>query len=149
MSGTVNRKWDTADGLRLRRAVDDAGISGRQFATRIGADKNTVSSWMQGRGNPTVQHLRCMAAELGVQEHHLLHDQPSSVDDDAHAAAAGGEASPSAAARDAAAQAADLLDRFDRVRADLAGVPDLLAALDSAQSAAQALRRAFGDIRSG
>jgi len=145
MTGRIDLRWDTADGSRLRQAISDAGLSGRGLATRTGLNKNTVSAWMRGQGNPTVENLRRVASELSVQEYELLRDPPTPPPPGPPSDTVSHSVLSSSAARDAADHAADLLDRFDRLRADLAGVPDLLSALDSAQSAAEALRRAFAD----
>jgi transcriptional regulator with XRE-family HTH domain len=57
-------EWDTAD--RMRKALREAGVTGRQMAAYLGVNEATVSTWINGRISPSTQTLRLWALRTGV-----------------------------------------------------------------------------------
>ena len=57
-------EWDIAD--RMRKALRASGISPGQMAAYLGVGGNTVSTWINGRIDPSTQTLRLWALRTGV-----------------------------------------------------------------------------------
>jgi transcriptional regulator with XRE-family HTH domain len=57
-------EWDTAD--RMRKALREAGIGVQEIADYLGVARNTVSTWINGRIEPSTQTLRLWALRCGV-----------------------------------------------------------------------------------
>jgi transcriptional regulator with XRE-family HTH domain len=56
--------WDTAD--RMRKALRHAGIGVQEMADYLGVARNTVSTWINGRIQPSQQTLRLWAIRCNV-----------------------------------------------------------------------------------
>jgi transcriptional regulator with XRE-family HTH domain len=57
-------EFDTAD--RMRKALREAGMTGRQMATYLGVNEATISTWINGRIHASTQTLRLWALRTGV-----------------------------------------------------------------------------------
>ncbi|HEY5985126.1 MAG TPA: helix-turn-helix transcriptional regulator [Streptosporangiaceae bacterium] len=57
-------EWDLAD--RMRKALRHAGIKPSQMADYLGVGGNTVSTWINGRIEPSTQTLRLWSLRCGV-----------------------------------------------------------------------------------
>lgn len=57
-------RWDTAD--RMRKALREADIGVQEMAAYLGVARNTVSTWINGRIEPSTQTLRLWALRTGV-----------------------------------------------------------------------------------
>lgn len=64
-------QWDTAD--RMRKALRVAGIGPGEMAAYLDVGGNTVSTWINGRINPSKQTLRLWAMRCGVDFNWLCH----------------------------------------------------------------------------
>jgi transcriptional regulator with XRE-family HTH domain len=64
MSEPMIPEWDTAD--RMRKALREAGIGVQEIADYLGVARNTVSTWINGRIEPSTQTLRLWALRCGV-----------------------------------------------------------------------------------
>jgi RNA polymerase primary sigma factor len=64
MGSSVNKE-------RLRRAVDESGISQAKVAEQIGVSKQLVTHWLQGRREPSEAQLKQLAAVVGVDMNFL------------------------------------------------------------------------------
>ena len=64
------RRWDVAD--RMRKALRHAGIGVQEIAAYLGVSRNTVSTWINGRIEPSTQTLRLWALRTGVPYPWLL-----------------------------------------------------------------------------
>ena len=62
--------WDLAD--RMRKALRHAGMSPGQMAAYLGVGGNTVSTWINGRIEPSFQTLRLWSMRTGVDLEWLL-----------------------------------------------------------------------------
>ncbi len=56
--------WDTAD--RMRKALRESGVGVQEMADYLGVARNTVSTWINGRIEPSRQTLRLWALRCGV-----------------------------------------------------------------------------------
>ena len=56
--------WDVGD--RMRKALREAGIGVGEIADYLGVARTTVSNWINGRIEPSVQTLRLWALRCGV-----------------------------------------------------------------------------------
>lgn len=56
--------WDTAD--RMRKALREADLGVQEMADYLGVARNTVSTWINGRIEPSMQTLRLWALRTGV-----------------------------------------------------------------------------------
>ena len=56
--------WDLAD--RMRKSLRHANISVQEIADYLGVARNTVSTWINGRIEPSTQTLRLWAMRTGV-----------------------------------------------------------------------------------
>ena len=56
--------WDVGD--RMRKALREAGIGVGEIAAYLGVARTTVSNWINGRIEPSVQTLRLWAFRCGV-----------------------------------------------------------------------------------
>lgn len=63
-------EWDIAD--RMRKALREAGISPGQMASYLDVGGNTVSTWINGRIQPSTQTLRLWALRTGVPYEWLI-----------------------------------------------------------------------------
>jgi transcriptional regulator with XRE-family HTH domain len=63
-------EWDVAD--RLRKALRVAGIGVAEMADYLGVSRTSVSNWINGRVQPSVQTLRLWALRCGVPYPWLL-----------------------------------------------------------------------------
>lgn len=57
-------QWDVAD--RMRKALREADITVGEMAAYLDVARNTVSTWINGRINPSRQTLRLWALRTGV-----------------------------------------------------------------------------------
>lgn len=57
-------EWDVGD--RMRKALREAKISVQDMADYLGVTRGTVSTWINGRIEPSTQTLRLWAAHCGV-----------------------------------------------------------------------------------
>lgn len=57
-------EWDIAD--RMRKALRHSGLSVQDIARYLGVSRNTVSTWINGRIEPSLQTLRLWALRTGV-----------------------------------------------------------------------------------
>ncbi len=57
-------QWDLAD--RMRKALRQSGLSAGEIARYLGVGRNTVSTWINGRIEPSLQTLRLWALRTGV-----------------------------------------------------------------------------------
>lgn len=64
-------EWDLAD--RMRKALRYAGIGPGEMADYLDVGGNTVSTWINGRINPSKQTLRLWALRCGVDFNWLCH----------------------------------------------------------------------------
>lgn len=56
--------WDLAD--RMRKALRESGVGVQEMADYLGVTRSTVSTWINGRIQPSVQTLRLWALATGV-----------------------------------------------------------------------------------
>lgn len=56
--------WDVAD--RMRKSLRHADIGVQEMAVYLGVARNTVSTWINGRIDPSTQTLRLWALRCGV-----------------------------------------------------------------------------------
>lgn len=57
-------EWDLAD--RMRKALRHAGVGVQEIADYLGVARATVSTWINGRIEPSTQTLRLWALRCGV-----------------------------------------------------------------------------------
>ena len=57
-------EWDLAD--RMRKALRESDIGVQEMADYLGVARNTVSTWINGRIEPSIQTLRLWAMRCGV-----------------------------------------------------------------------------------
>jgi transcriptional regulator with XRE-family HTH domain len=57
-------EWDVAD--RMRKALRESGVGVQEIADYLGVARNTVSTWINGRIEPSKQTLRLWALRCGV-----------------------------------------------------------------------------------
>lgn len=69
-SAGVVPEFDRAD--RMRKALRVAGISVQEIAEYLGVARNTVSTWINGRIDPSTQTMRLWALRTGVPYEWLL-----------------------------------------------------------------------------
>lgn len=62
----------------MRKALREAGISVQEMADYLGVARNTVSTWINGRIEPSTQTLRLWALRCGV-DYDWLTGSPSVV----------------------------------------------------------------------
>ena len=62
--------WDVADRMRKALRVSDVGV--QEIAEYLGVARNTVSTWINGRIDPSKQTLRLWALRCGVSYEWLL-----------------------------------------------------------------------------
>ncbi|MGH3098464.1 MAG: helix-turn-helix domain-containing protein [Streptosporangiales bacterium] len=73
--------WELPD--RMRRALRHAGVGPGQMADYLEVGRNTVSTWINGRIEPSPQTLRLWALRCGVSHQWLRHGTvPASGPDD-------------------------------------------------------------------
>jgi transcriptional regulator with XRE-family HTH domain len=73
-------QWDRAD--RMRKALREAGMGPGGMAAYLGVGGNTVSTWLSGRVDPSVQTLRLWATRTGVPYAWLVSGDPDATPDD-------------------------------------------------------------------
>jgi transcriptional regulator with XRE-family HTH domain len=56
--------WDVAD--RMRKALRSSGVGVQEMADYLGVARNTVSTWINGRIEPSKQTVRLWALRTGV-----------------------------------------------------------------------------------
>ena len=66
-------QWDVAD--RLRKALRHAGIGVTEMADYLDVSRTSVSNWINGRIEPSVQTLRLWALRTGVPYEWLAGDR--------------------------------------------------------------------------
>lgn len=64
-------EWDTAD--RMRKALRASGVRPGEMAAYLGVGHNTVSTWINGKIEPSVQTLRLWALRTGASLEWLHH----------------------------------------------------------------------------
>lgn len=64
-------RWDRAD--RLRKALRHADVGVQEMANYLGVDRSTVSTWINGRIEPSVQTMRVWAVRTGVPYSWICH----------------------------------------------------------------------------
>lgn len=64
-------EWDQAD--RMRKALRYANVGVQEMADYLGVARNTVSTWINGRIDPSTQTLRLWAMRCGVDFCWLAH----------------------------------------------------------------------------
>jgi transcriptional regulator with XRE-family HTH domain len=57
-------EWDAAD--RMRKALREANLGVAEMAAYLGVSRTSVSNWINGRVEPSVQTLRLWALRTGV-----------------------------------------------------------------------------------
>lgn len=57
-------QWDVAD--RMRKALRHSGVGVQEIAEYLDVSRNTVSTWINGRIEPSTQTLRLWALRCGV-----------------------------------------------------------------------------------
>jgi ribosome-binding protein aMBF1 (putative translation factor) len=65
-------QWDVAD--RMRKALRVSGVGVQEIADYLGVTRSTVSTWINGRIEPSVQTLRLWAQQTGVSYEWLTQD---------------------------------------------------------------------------
>jgi transcriptional regulator with XRE-family HTH domain len=65
--------WDLAD--RMRKSLRHADIGVQEMADYLGVARNTVSTWINGRIEPSTQTLRLWAMRTGVSYKWLAGDR--------------------------------------------------------------------------
>lgn len=63
--------WDVAD--RMRKALRHADVGVQEIADYLGVNRNTVSNWINGRIEPSVQTVRLWAMRCGVPYEWICH----------------------------------------------------------------------------
>ena len=63
-------EWDLAD--RMRKALRSSGTGVQEMADYLGVARNTVSTWINGRIEPSTQTLRLWAMRCEVPYEWLL-----------------------------------------------------------------------------
>jgi transcriptional regulator with XRE-family HTH domain len=66
--------WDVAD--RMRKGLREAGLEIQEMAEYLGVARNTVSTWINGRIQPSTQTLRLWAMRCGVDYQWLAFGDP-------------------------------------------------------------------------
>jgi transcriptional regulator with XRE-family HTH domain len=64
-------RWDLAD--RMRKSLRVSGISVQEMAEYLDVDRSTVSTWINGRIEPSVQTAKLWALRTGVPYTYLCH----------------------------------------------------------------------------
>jgi transcriptional regulator with XRE-family HTH domain len=57
-------EWDVSD--RMRKALRHAHLGVQEIASYLDVDRSTVSTWINGRIDPSTQTLRLVALRCGV-----------------------------------------------------------------------------------
>lgn len=70
-TSVVVPEFDTAD--RMRKALRTSGVGVQDMADYLGVARNTVSTWINGRIQPSTQTLRLWALRTGVPYEWLQH----------------------------------------------------------------------------
>jgi len=70
--------WDIAD--RLRKSLREADIGVQEMANYLQVARNTVSTWINGRIEPSAQTVRLWALRTGVPFEWLCHGDLSPCD---------------------------------------------------------------------
>lgn len=65
--------WDLAD--RMRKSLRHADVGVQDMADYLGVARNTVSTWINGRIEPSLQTLRLWALRCGVNYEWLAGDR--------------------------------------------------------------------------
>lgn len=63
-NGPTIPEWDLAD--RMKKALRHAELPAGEMAEYLGVGRNTVSTWINGRIEPSTQTLRLWALRCGV-----------------------------------------------------------------------------------
>ena len=71
-------EWDRAD--RMRKALRSARMTPGEMAAYLQVGGNTVSTWINGRVDPSPQTLRLWALRTGVPFRWLCHNTMESCD---------------------------------------------------------------------
>jgi transcriptional regulator with XRE-family HTH domain len=74
-------RWDTAD--RMRKALREADLGVQEMAAYLGVARNTVSTWINGRIEPSTQTLRLWALRCGVPYPWLAYGEETTVKESA------------------------------------------------------------------
>lgn len=59
-------------GARIRKLMDDKGISGKEIAEALMVSPQAVSKWMYGKSLPDIEHLYNLAGYFGVSVDYLI-----------------------------------------------------------------------------
>lgn len=70
-AAVITPQWDRAD--RMRKALRVSGITVFDMADYLGVSRTSVSNWINGRVQPSVQTLRLWASATGVSYEWLCH----------------------------------------------------------------------------
>jgi transcriptional regulator with XRE-family HTH domain len=73
--GPTQPEWDRAD--VMRKALRHAGLSVHEIADYLGVARNTVSTWINGRIEPSTQTLRLWALRCDVPYEWLMSAAPN------------------------------------------------------------------------
>jgi transcriptional regulator with XRE-family HTH domain len=74
------RKWSKADGGRLQRVFERAGLSVPDVASALGWSRFNVSSYVSGRSAPPADKLAAMLSEVGGSADEVLGLRPAPAD---------------------------------------------------------------------
>ena len=74
MAQSSHTRGDSRFPELLKAAMREREVSHRGLAAAIGASKQSVTNWTQGRNEPSLRHLRKIANFLGVPIVSLLED---------------------------------------------------------------------------
>ena len=77
-TSVVVPEFDRAD--RMRKALRVAGISVQDIAEYLGVARNTVSTWINGRIDPSIQTVRLWALRTGVPYEWLQTGEPPATE---------------------------------------------------------------------
>jgi transcriptional regulator with XRE-family HTH domain len=83
--GVAVPEFDLAD--RMRKALRTSGVGVQEMADYLGVARNTVSTWINGRIEPSTQTKRLWALRTGVSFEWLEHGEVTPANDEGTRAA--------------------------------------------------------------